>query len=62
MKRIFCFIVMLLLVSVGCFADSFDFGEATSKFVDSMGLVQVFSGDGWKSLVMIALAAAALCF
>lgn len=47
---------MLLLVTVGCFADSFDFGEATAKFAESMGIVQVFQGDGWKYLVMVALA------
>jgi len=47
---------MLALVSVGCFAaDSFDFGQASSKFVSSMGIVQIFQGDGWKYLVMVAL-------
>ncbi len=56
MKRILCFLSMLLLVTVGCFADSFDFGEASSKFLDSMGLVQIFQGEGWKYLVMVALA------
>ena len=56
MKRILCLFSMLLLVTVGCFADSFDFGEASSKFLDSMGLVQIFQGEGWKYLVMVALA------
>ena len=47
---------MLMLVSLGCFADSFDFCEASTKFLDSMGIVQVFQGEGWKYLVMIAIA------
>ncbi|MCR4835726.1 MAG: sodium ion-translocating decarboxylase subunit beta [Bacteroidaceae bacterium] len=45
-----------MLVSLGCFADSFDFGEASTKFLDSMGIVQVFQGEGWKYLVMVAIA------
>ena len=47
---------MLMLVSLGCFADSFDFCEASTKFLDSMGIVQVFQGEGWKYLVMVAIA------
>ena len=45
-----------MLVTVGCFAESFDFGVASEKFVNSMGFVQIFQGDGWKSLVMVAIA------
>ncbi|MBR3478601.1 MAG: sodium ion-translocating decarboxylase subunit beta [Bacteroidaceae bacterium] len=45
-----------MLVSLGCFADSFDFCEASTKFLDSMGIVQVFQGEGWKYLVMVAIA------
>ena len=40
-----------MLVSLGCFADSFDFGEASTKFLDSMGFVQVFQGEGWKYFI-----------
>jgi len=47
---------MLMLMTVGCFAESFDFGVASEKFVNSMGFVQIFQGDGWKSLVMVAIA------
>ncbi len=56
MKKIFCILFMLMLVTVGCFAESFDFGVASEKFVNSMGFVQIFQGDGWKSLVMVAIA------
>ena len=45
-----------MLVTVGCYAESFDFGVASEKFVNSMGFVQIFQGDGWKSLVMVAIA------
>jgi len=56
MKKIFCILFMLMLVTVGCFAESFDFGAASEKFVNSMGFVQIFQGDGWKYLVMVAIA------
>ena len=56
MKKIFCILFMLMLVTVGCFAESFDFGVASEKFVSSMGFVQIFQGDGWKYLVMVAIA------
>lgn len=46
---------MLMLVTVSCFADGFNFGEASGKFLGSMGIVQFFTGDGWKYAVMIAL-------
>lgn len=44
-----------MLVTVSCFADGFNFGEASGKFLGSMGIVQFFTGDGWKYAVMIAL-------
>ncbi len=46
-----------MLVSVGCFAASgqFDFAETMTKFFDSMGFTQIFTGDGWKYLVMLVL-------
>lgn len=49
---------MLTLVSVGCFAaeGSFDFTETVTKFVNSMGFVRIFTGDGWKNLVMVTVA------
>ncbi len=56
MKKSICLFMMLMLVSVGCFADDFSFADATSKFINSMGIVQIFQGDGWKNFVMIALA------
>lgn len=56
MKKTVCLLIMLMLVSLGCFADSFDFCEASTKFLDSMGIVQVFQGEGWKYLVMVAIA------
>ena len=56
MRKIFCLLFMLMLVSVGCFAESFNFGEAAEQFANGMGIVQIFQGDGWKYLVMVALA------
>ena len=56
MRKIFCLLFMLMLVSLGCFAESFNFGEAAEQFANSMGIVQIFQGDGWKYLVMVALA------
>ena len=56
MKKKFFVFFVLMLVSVGCFAGEFNFGDATSKFLESMGIVQFFVGEGWKNVVMIALA------
>ncbi len=57
MKRLICFLSLLMLVSVGCFAASgqFDLAETMTKFFDSMGFTQIFTGDGWKYLVMLVL-------
>ena len=58
MKRIICFLSMMMLVAVGCFAadGQFDIAETMTKFFNSMGFTQFFIGDGWKYAVMIALA------
>ena len=47
---------MLMLVSVGTYAADFNIADATTKFLESMGIVQIFTGDGWKYLVMVCLA------
>lgn len=57
MKKILCLTPLLLLLSVSCFAaGEFDFTQTMTKFVDDMGIVQIFTGEGWKYLVMIAVA------
>lgn len=56
MKRLICFLSLLMLVSVGCFAaGNFDVAETMTKFFDTMGFTQIFTGDGWKYLVMLVL-------
>ncbi len=55
MKKKFFVFSVLMLASVGCFAADFSFGDATAKFLESMGIVQFFVGEGWKNVVMIAL-------
>jgi len=56
MKRLFCLFSMIMLVSVGCFAaGEFNLEETMTKFISDMGIVQVFTDDGWKYLVMIAV-------
>ncbi|MCR5820276.1 MAG: sodium ion-translocating decarboxylase subunit beta [Bacteroidaceae bacterium] len=37
-------------------AQDFDLASAVSNFVDEMGFVKFFVGDGWKNAVMIAIA------
>lgn len=58
MRKVFCLILMLLLVTAPVFAaeGSFDFGQTMSKFLGDMGITRIFIGDGWKNFVMIALA------
>ena len=50
---------MLMLVTLGVSAAEsevvLDLGETMTKFFNDMGIVQIFAGDGWKSLIMIAI-------
>ena len=47
---------MLMLVSVGCFAaGQFNLEETMTKFFSSMGIVQIFTGEGWKYALMLAI-------
>lgn len=58
-KKVFSLFGILMLMSVGCFAADghFDFAETMTKFLDTMGLNQIFSTEGgWKYLVMLVVA------
>lgn len=58
--KIFSILSLLLLVAVPALAqgtsESFDFAQTMEKFVNDMGIVRFFTGEGWKSAIMIALA------
>lgn len=58
--KIFSILSLLLLVAVPALAqgtsESFDFAQTMEKFVNDMGIVCFFTGEGWKSAIMIALA------
>ena len=57
-------ICLLFAVALGVFAAEptavvekpLDFGEVMTNFFNDMGIVQMFQGDGWKNIVMIAIA------
>ena len=58
-KKVFSLFGILMLMSVGCFAADghFDFSETMTKFLDTMGLNQIFTTEGgWKYLVMLVVA------
>lgn len=58
-SKILCMLCMLMLVTLGVSAAEsevvLDLGETMTKFFNDMGIVQIFAGDGWKSLIMIAI-------
>ncbi len=47
---------VLMMVPLVASAQDFDLASAVSNFVDEMGFVKFFVGDGWKNAVMIAIA------
>ena len=57
--KIFGVTLLLALVAVPVLAadsSNFDFAQSMHKFVGDMGIVQFFTGDGWKFAVMIVIA------
>ena len=49
-------LMLLLLLPLSLSAQTFDLGEAMSKFVSDMGFAAFFMGEGWKNAVMILIA------
>ena len=49
-------LLLLLVVPLSLSAQDFDLGVAMTRFVDDMGFVRFFSGEGWKNAVMIGIA------
>ena len=47
---------ILLLFPLSMSAQEFDLGQSMTRFIDDMGVVQFFVGEGWKNAVMIAIA------
>lgn len=56
MKHIkFLSILVLLLVSVPVLASGVNAQEGVSKFIEEMGFVAFFAGEGWKNAVMLGI-------
>ena len=49
-------LLLMLLIPLMASAQDFDLGAAMTRFVDDMGVVRFFVGEGWKNAVMIAIA------
>ncbi len=47
--------VIALFAAVPMMAQDFNFGDTMSKFFGDMGFVQLFTADGWKTLVMLVI-------
>ncbi len=57
MKNLKCylFLAVLLLIATPVMAADTSVSDGLVKFVKEMGFVQLFTGDGWKNLVMLGL-------
>ena len=53
--KIFSILALLLLVCTPVMAAGFSAEEGISKFVEEMGFVSFFMGEGWKNAVMILI-------
>jgi len=53
--KIFSIFALMLLVCTPVMAAGFNAEEGISKFVEEMGFISFFVGDGWKCAVMILI-------
>lgn len=53
--KIFSILALMLMICTPIMAADFNAGEGISKFVEEMGFVSFFVGEGWKSAVMILI-------
>ena len=53
--KFFSLLAVLMLVAAPAVAAEVDMTEKLSSFVNEMGFVTFFCGDGWKNLVMMAI-------
>ena len=53
--KFFSLLALLLLVAAPMMAADFNMDEGVSKFIEEMGFVSFFYGEGWKNAVMIFL-------
>ena len=53
--KFFSLLALLLLVAAPMMAADFNMDEGVSKFIEEMGFVSFFYGEGWKNAVMILL-------
>ena len=53
--KFFSVLALMLLVCTPVMAAGFNAEEGISKFVEEMGFVSFFMGEGWKNAVMILI-------
>ncbi len=54
-NRFFAIVGLLLMVAVPTMAQDFSISEGLDKFINEMGFLQFFAGEGWKNAVMIGI-------